>query len=634
MSRAAILSPEQMKKEIAASHERSRRYGISREERSPDQERLSTAALEERCRLNKYFLDVAIAHIVEFYNFLPPNCFIMAVVDRDGYILHLAGSDELQADFASRNCAPGFRWTERDVGTSAISLCLEKRVPIQLNDKDHYCKRAHIYTSSAAPLFNRDDRLLGVLVVSGSAGLVHPHTLIMIAMAARSVEKQMLILSRNQELALNMKFLDSVIEAAGMGIMALDQELNIWRVNQRGKRILGMGDLKGKPVSVLGNMGLDLEDIRKNPRAWVNREWCLSHNRRDVHFLFNAQPVMSQEHELLGAVLAFEEIGAIRKLADDIAGIKAFYTFDHLVGKSPVFLNAVDLARRAAQTDATVLLRGETGTGKELFAQAIHNGGQQRRNPFVPINCGAIPGELLESELFGYVEGAFTGAQKGGRPGKFELAHGGTLLLDEIGDMPHGMQVKLLRVLQTGEVYRIGARKPIVVNTRIVASTHVDLARAVAQGGFRQDLFYRLNVFPIVIPPLRERGEEDITALTKFFLKRLRTPPPRLTAAAMDALLRHPWAGNVRELENVMQRALHLHEGDVLDVQHLGLGTAADKKGPPRPGTIEDAERDMIAAALEQTHSNMAATAKLLGISRATLYRKVKQFDFLSRVRN
>jgi transcriptional regulator with PAS, ATPase and Fis domain len=312
-------------------------------------------------------------------------------------------------------------------------------------------------------------------------------------------------------------------------------------------------------------------------------------------------------------------------LANDIAGTKAFYTFDHLIGKSAAFTSALDLARRAAQMDATVLLQGETGTGKELFAQAIHNGGPRHKNPFIPINCGAIPGELLESELFGYTEGAFTGAHKRGRPGKFELAHGGTLLLDEIGDMPPGMQVKLLRVLQSGEVYRIGAQKPVVVNTRVIACTHVDLSRAVAKGVFREDLFYRLNVFPIPIPPLRERGAEDILALAKFFLERKGAFPLQLTSAAMEVLTNYPWPGNVRELENTLERASHLHEGNVLDVPDLGLVPTPKKRTQPRAGTLEDIEQEIIATAIEQTNSNMAATAKLLGISRATLYRKVKQ---------
>jgi transcriptional regulator with PAS, ATPase and Fis domain len=624
MDGETILSPERMRIEIEASHERSRRYGICPDERNPSQERLSPADLEKRRRLHKDFLDVAIAHINGFSDLLLPSDFMMAAVDNEGYILHMVGSQEILAKLAERHCAPSFRFTERDVGTSAISLCLEKRIPVLLNDKDIYCKRAHGFTNAAAPVFGQPDELLGIMVVSGSANLVHPHTLIMIASTARSVGRQVLLLRRNKQLALNMGFLDSIIEAAGMGLIALDMELNIWRINQRGKKILGMGDLTGKPVSVLGDMRLDLNDIRNNPGTWVNRECHLAHTGRDVHFLFNARPVMSPDSEMVGVVLAFEEIGAIRRLADDIAGTKAIYTFEHLIGKSAVFTRALDLARRAAQTDATVLLQGETGTGKELFAQAIHNDGPRQKNAFVPINCGAIPGELLESELFGYTEGAFTGAHKKGRPGKFELAHGGTLLLDEIGDMPPGMQVKLLRVLQSGEVYRIGAQKPVVVNGRIIACTHVDLSRAVAKGLFREDLFYRLNVFPIVIPPLRERGAEDILALAKFFLERKGASPLRLTSAAMEALASYPWPGNIRELENTIERASHLHEGNVLDVQHLGLAPS-QKKAQPRAGTLEDIEQDMIVAAIEQTNSNLAAAAKLLGISRATLYRKIKQ---------
>jgi transcriptional regulator with PAS, ATPase and Fis domain len=329
---------------------------------------------------------------------------------------------------------------------------------------------------------------------------------------------------------------------------------------------------------------------------------------------------------MLGVVLTFEEITSVRNLANNIAGTKAHFTFKNLVGKSEPFRKSLGLAQRASQGEVTVLLQGETGTGKELFAQAIHNGGARQSYPFVPINCGAIPGELLESELFGYVEGAFTGAQKGGRPGKFELANNGTILLDEIGDMPHDMQVKLLRVLQTGEVYRIGAREPIVVSTRIIASTHVDLARAVSRKRFREDLYYRLNVFPITIPPLRDRGDIDIKALVHIFLNRSGAFAMHITPAALQVLTSYHWPGNVRELENTIERALHLCECELLDVQHLKVGDGTNNNGPIRLGTLEEMECKMIAATLKKTNSNMAATAKILGISRATLYRKVKQY--------
>ncbi len=422
--------------------------------------------------------------------------------------------------------------------------------------------------------------------------------------------------------------LDAVLESTTSGLMVIDSQGVIWRVNRKGGQILKKTDLAGQEVSVLQGLDLDIEDIRANPNAWVNRECTLKNGRQNIHILFSAQPVLAGDQSMLGVVLEFEPIDSVRKLANNIAGTKAFFTFESMIGSSESFRRAQEMAKRAAHSDSTVLLRGETGTGKELFAQAIHNASRRRSAPFVPINCGAIPGELLESELFGYVDGAFTGAQKGGRPGKFELAHRGTILLDEIGDMPHDMQVKLLRVLQTGEVYRIGARKPTLVDTRIIACTHVDLGKAVAAGRFREDLYYRLNVLPIVIPALRERGRDDILALTEFFLSRNRVTPPQLTVGAVKALENHPWPGNVRELENTIQRALHLCEENEIDAACLGVPetAAAASSSTPR-GTLEEIERLAIEQTLEDTKGNMAETAKTLGISRATLYRKVKRYS-------
>ncbi len=620
-----LLDPEMLKKEISESHERSSSYGINIQERNLDQQCLTPAELEERRRQNKTFLSLALGRIDEFSDLLSPDDFAIGVVDADGYILHLAGSDHIKVKFAERNCAPGFRWTEKDVGTTAISLCLERQIPVQLNDKDHFCKRAHGFTSSAAPLFDKDNSLRGILFTSGSSDLTHPHTLLMVTSAARSIEKQLQILHQNKELELHLVFLDSVIEAAGMGLMILDKELRVWNVNRKGKSILKRDDLIGMPITILGELGLDIDDIKNNPGSWTNRECCIHHQGHAIHFIYTAQVALSKDKSILGVVLAFEEISSLRKIADNIAGTHAKFTFDHLVGKSACIKKSIELAVRAAQGDTTVLLQGETGTGKELFAQAIHNASSRQRQPFVPINCGAIPGDLLESELFGYTEGAFTGAMKGGRPGKFELASGGTLLLDEIGDMPHDMQVKLLRVLQTGEVYRIGARKPIQTDIRVIASTHVDLSKAVSKGRFREDLFYRLNVFPIPIPALRERGEEDIFALSKFFLERNKVSPPKLTENAKKALCDYKWPGNVRELENAIMRALHMGGKDHVDTADLGI-SGPDTSSNRYVGTLQEIEKQVIAETIESSGSNMAASAKKLGISRATLYRKVKEY--------
>lgn len=617
-----------MKQEIRESHTRSKRYGISREKRSPDQKKLSPTALDALRSANKDLLDVVLSYIEEFYELLSPEQFISALVDRDGYILHFAGNTELEIEFAEGNCAPGYCWTEKNVGTTAISLCLKKQVSIQLNDEDHYCKLAHGFTSCAAPIFGVDDSLQGVLVISGSSALVHPHTLVMVTSAARSIEKQMRLLQQNREKSFYTGFLDSVVESAETGLLALDRDLHIWKTNRKGNEILKQQHLEGKPISVLKGLELDLDQIYKTPSAWKEKECDIRHGNKHIPIIYSAQPVVSSKNELLGAVLVFEEVENIWKLAKRLASPKAYFTFDDLIGNSQEFSDALALGKRAAKSDSTVLLLGDTGTGKELFAHAIHNAGARKNQPFIPINCGAIPGELIESELFGYVDGAFTGALKGGRAGKFELADKGTILLDEIGDMPHDMQVKLLRVLQTGEVQRIGSDKILKVNTRIIASTHVNLPTAIKQNRFRQDLYYRLNILSIRIPPLKERGAKDILAMANYFINKNNTRGS-LTPGAIKALTEYDWPGNARELGNTIQRALHICDSGILRKKHLGLPVKSVSSQLLLSGSLREMEQKMIASTLEQTGSNMAATAKKLGISRATLYRKVKEYASL-----
>lgn len=622
----SILTNEQMKRAIEESHRRSKAYGVSREERVADHVNLSPAQLESRKIVVKDLLEIVTSTIKEFYELMPPDDFMVALADSDGYILYFDGSEAIKSMCIDRNCSPGYRWTEEDVGTTAISLCLKMQVSIQLNDRDHYCKRAHGLTSSAAPIFGQHGVLQGILVISGDSLLVHPHTLIMITSAARSIERHMRLMRRNTELSTNTGFLDNVIESAGTGLLTLDNKLFVRKINRQARKILKSDDLVGKPVSVLGDFHLDITSIFERPDIWKNREYRIQNNKRDIHFFYTAQPVLSGDNKHLGVVLNITEFSNIRKLVDKISGTKPFFTFDSLIGTSPAFLESIELAKRASKSDTTVLLLGETGTGKELFAQAIHNGDHNVDKPFVPINCGAIPGELLESELFGYAEGAFTGAQKGGRSGKFILANGGTLLLDEIGDMPHDMQVKLLRVLQTGEVHPVGAQKALQTSARIIASTHINLSKAVSQNLFRQDLYYRLNILQIKIPPLRERGAGDILAIADYFLKK-NNPIFEFTPDAISKLISYGWPGNVRELENTIQRALHVCDSKKITKKDLGF-TSRSSIGENGPhGTLQQMEQKMISDTLNETQANMAETARRLGISRATLYRKVKQYQ-------
>ena len=625
MKKEQTISTETIKTDIQLSIERSKTLGIDPDKRNKDQVMLSPAELSQRCRQNAELLDVVLPQFDEFYNLLSPNDFFIAVADSEGYILHIRGSSEIIEASARRNCVPGYRWTEKDVGTSAIALCLRSKKPVQLVRDEHFFKQAHGLTSSAAPILGKDKSLLGIIAVSGAWEKTHPHTLYMVVTAARAAEQRLRVLRRNKDLEANLNFLDQVISSSKNGLLIINNENHIWRVNQRGAMMLGRNDLEGSPLSSLKGLEINLDDVQADPDAWGNKECRIKAKNRTIDFIYSVQPVTAEDGERLGAVIFLEEVKDVYRMAHTIAGTQAHYTFDSIAGSSPGFLEAVKLARRAATSQGTVLLQGETGTGKELFAQAIHNLSDRRGNPFIPINCGAIPSNLLESELFGYVAGTFTGASTQGRPGKFELANTGTILLDEIGDMPYKMQVKLLRVVQTGEVYRIGADKPVTVDTRIIASTHINMPRAIKSGRFREDLFYRLNVFPITIPPLKERGEADILALARLFLSENSKFPPELGPGALDALTAYHWPGNVRELENCIQRAIHLNEGGILDASHLGLPAGSSDR-PAHTGTLDEMTRKMIIDTLAGNGSNMASTAKILGISRATLYRKVNRY--------
>jgi transcriptional regulator with PAS, ATPase and Fis domain len=311
------------------------------------------------------------------------------------------------------------------------------------------------------------------------------------------------------------------------------------------------------------------------------------------------------------------------------------YTFDSIIGKSQAIMSLKLEARRAASNNFPVLISGESGTGKELFAQAIHHASTRKLYPFVRINCAAIPKNLLESELFGYEKGAFTGAGSSGKPGKFELAHKGTLFLDEVGDLPLEMQPKLLRAIEDYEFERVGGTKVIRTNLRVIAATNQDLEQMLVDGRFRKDLFYRLNVIPLHIPPLRER-KTDIIHITQWMLKQMameaNIPEVKLDAAAQNALKRHEWPGNVRELSNVLERTLSALEGSTIRLQDLPFYLYRNSKGSSEqnPSSLKDlqarTEKETIHDALKASNNNKAKAARMLGIHRTLLYKKMKKY--------
>jgi PAS domain S-box-containing protein len=365
-------------------------------------------------------------------------------------------------------------------------------------------------------------------------------------------------------------------------------------------------------------------------------------------------PIRDASGKVLGAVgqVMFRDVAEITELAQKLNLLESKlefyerelehlrsskYTFDHVIGTSQAIEEAKRLALKAAEGNSTVLLLGESGVGKELFAHAIHHASPRRSKAFVRVNCSSIPRELMESELFGYEAGAFTGAGRKGKPGKFELANQGTIFLDEIGDMPLEMQAKLLRVLQEREVERVGGTKTLGVDFRLIAATNADPEALVKAGRLRRDLFYRLNVVPIHIPPLRER-REDIPAISRHLLARLREDqgvrPLSMSTEVLALFRRYDWPGNIRELTNVLERASYAADGPQIAIEHLPLilqdvrgGRGGDRQRSNLRQAIRDTEREAVLQALKMAKGNKAKAAKLLGIHRTGLYQKLARLN-------
>jgi transcriptional regulator with PAS, ATPase and Fis domain len=634
-----ILQPNILKEEIRKSHERSKRYGIDPNcVVDPDQVRLTPKELKLRQNQNRIFFDTAVRQLKDLYSIIRGGGFVMILADHEGYFLHIIGDPSTLEGLSQVNCAPGFRWSERDVGTTATALSIARKIAVQITEKESFCQRGRGYTNSAAPIFDDNDRLLGVVIATGNADQVHSHTLGMMITAARSIEKEMRLLKNGNELLLQNQSMKAVLESIDSGIIVIDREGKIIELNNHGRAILKGNDFTGSSIQSMAQSGIDWASLFRMEAECMDREFFLNvSDGQTVQVMATIRPIYDSSHKVGGYVIKFDEINRIRKLVNEMAGSHALFTLRDIIGASSAIQQAKKFAMKAARSRSSVLIIGETGTGKELFAQAIHNQSDRRERPFVTINCGAIPRELLESELFGYVEGAFTGAAKGGRQGKFELANGGTVFLDEIGDMPIDMQVKMLRVLQSGEVIRIGEHKPHSVDVRIIAATNVDIRQSYLRGSFRQDLFYRLNVFPITIPPLRERPE-DIILFARHFLERrrrmLNSPVLGFTPRAESLLLNYNWMGNVRELENVVERLLNIVDEQYIRREHLaflkvkmGRALMANQQG----ALLEVSERQTIIDAMQAIGQNIALASRMLGISRPTLYRKLKKYNLVPR---
>ncbi|MFF0826902.1 sigma 54-interacting transcriptional regulator [Brevibacillus sp. NPDC003359] len=447
--------------------------------------------------------------------------------------------------------------------------------------------------------------------------------------------------------------LQAIIQSSDEAISVVDQYGNGLLINPAYTRLTGYSqdDIIGKPATVDISEGDSMHmQVLKTKKAVRGVPMKLGPKRKDV--MVNVAPVVV-DGELKGSVGVIHDVSEFKRLTEElekarriIRNLEAKYSFADIIGYSEPMQQAIEQAKKAALTPATVLLRGESGTGKELFAHAIHNASERKYNQFIRVNCAAISESLLESELFGYEEGAFTGARRGGKRGLFEEASGGTIFLDEIGELSMSMQVMLLRVLQEREVVRVGGTKPINIDVRVIAATHVNLEAAIGAGRFREDLYYRLHVVPIHIPPLRQRLE-DIKPIALYLLRKANLEYGRnveeLHEETLQMLLSYHWQGNVRELENVLGRAMiHMRINErIIMPEHLPplerRIVSTKKEETQREGTtgttlkeaVEKAERQHILRELAAAKGNRTLAAKRLGIAIRSLYYKMEKLGIM-----
>ncbi|OPX02155.1 sigma-54-dependent Fis family transcriptional regulator [Geobacillus proteiniphilus] len=443
--------------------------------------------------------------------------------------------------------------------------------------------------------------------------------------------------------------LEAIIHSSEEAISVVDENGNGILINPAYTRLTGLTeeDVIGKPATADIAEGESMHmQVLKTRRPVRGVRMKVGPKNRDV--IVNVAPIIV-DGVLKGSVGVIHDVSEIQRLTAElnrarqiIRTLEAKYSFADIVGESEEMKVAIEQAKLAAKTPATILLRGESGTGKELFAHAIHNASDRKYNKFIRVNCAAIPETLLESELFGYEEGAFSGARRGGKRGLFEEANNGSIFLDEIGELSASTQAKLLRVLQEREIVRVGGTKPIPINVRVIAATNVNLEKAIAEGVFREDLYYRLNRMPIYIPPLRAR-KEDIPALCRRLIQKLNQDYGRnvegVTDEAMAKLLAYDWPGNVRELENVLGRAMifmKFHEV-MIDATHLPPLASPSSASAPRmemeeePRPLEEMvsryEASLIEQALRRHRGNKTAAARALGISVRNLYYKLEKYN-------
>ncbi|MBB5323513.1 transcriptional regulator of acetoin/glycerol metabolism [Anoxybacillus tepidamans] len=581
----------------------------------------------------KNLIDWSMPLMEGLYSIVKGSGFLVILCNEKGQLLKSIGDADTLLMADKIGFVEGADWSERVMGTNAIGTSIVIDQPVQIFAEEHYSQICQSWTCSAAPIHDSKGTIIGVLNVSGPYEKVHPHTLGMVVSAVKAIEYQLRLNENTEKNIMMQRFLEATTNNMKEGILIIDTEGKIIKANDQLKKLLCLGQtqLEGKKIDEF----FTNKSIISNKPVYVqNQELHLKiePSRNVHHVMIDKIPIYKDSH-WIGSMIMMKEIEKVRQFVNRLSGNQAKITFDDIIGQHPHFIQKLNEAKLAAATDSNVLILGESGTGKEMLAQAIHNASKRKNKPFIAINCGGIPRDLLGSELFGYVEGAFTGAKKGGSAGKFELADGGTLFLDEIGEMSLEMQVLLLRVIQEKEVMRIGGHKVIPVDVRIIAATNKNLREEVQKGSFREDLFFRLNVMPIILPSLRER-KEDIPLLAKYFISKLcnklNKPFPEIRQDFLQALIQYDWPGNIRELQNILERTLNRNTKPFLSAKDLPeelfqpfLSQAKEELEIHK----DDIKKRSLIRALHLFNGNVTKAAEHLGISRSTFYRQMKKYQ-------
>ena len=628
-----VIQTDVVPVEIAKSWIRSKQAGVDPYDFSVNSY-LSPEAYQRRVKKHEYLIEMARPIMESIYSSLGKTRYLVVLYDADGYHLLRIGSRKDFQRSEQFKIREGLCFEERDVGTCGFSLAKYLMKPVQITGCEHYSSLLHYVTGSYAPIINPENsKLIGVIGVSGAKTQPNDHTQAIVIAASTAIENLLQLDKSRQDQIILAKSLQVAMNSLEDGVVIFDKNLFIVEMNSIARKIFGLKDTYGMHITSLDH----IEDIYRIAVQCLESKQqapeeidCLIKERM---YIVAIKLLKTNSQTIQGIVVHLKNFRQMARIFQNIAGEKPRYSLKNMVADSHSMSEVRQIIQIASKTDANVIIEGESGSGKEVVAQRIHNESTRKNNPFVVVNCAAIPNELMESTLFGHEKGAFTGADTT-HLGKFELAHKGTLLLDEIGEMSTGMQAKMLRAIETQMIERVGGKKPFSVDVRIIAATNRDLYDLIRHNRFRADLFYRLNVFRVYLPPLRNRMD-DISKLVEMFTHEFsimfKIAKPDVSAAYLSTLQEYNWPGNVRELKNAIQYSMaRLTENEALAPIHLsGFFPPSNDANQIDCMELEVQkldliEKQIITKSMESFKGNKTQVARSLGISRATLYRKLK----------